>query len=296
MMAWSESRLVTAQAAISKRGAWTSTMRRVWGVTLACGLGVAAFGARTASAKDRYDPGEEVPAFTLKVVNAEESGESYVSLDKYFGAESKTPKKAILVSFFATYCEPCKREIPYLAALYDTYKDKGLQVLLITIDKDAPKIDVAKELAQKASVKFPLLSDRFNIVARRYFIEKLPCVYVLNAQGKVSLVNVGYTDDVSRIFLDEIRKNIGEPTSDPVPEGLVSYLNHGGGAAAPAADHGGGEAVATADDGAEEGSTETAAATDGGATTTASDDGTDEDDGKKKGKKKKKRGKKKKKR
>jgi len=215
---------------------------------IACVAGIIALGAARAEAKDRYDVGEEVPAFTLKVVNTDDSGETYVSLDKYFGADSKTPKKAILVSFFATYCGPCKREMPYVAALYETYKDKGFQALLVTIDKEAEKIDEAKTLAKNAGVKFPLLSDRFNIVARRYFIEKLPCVYILNAQGKVAMVNVGYTDDASKAFLDEIRKNIGEPTSDPIPASLESYFNHGGEAAAAPGD-GHGETVAAATEG-----------------------------------------------
>ena len=209
------------------------------------GFGMIAFllalGAWTSAGaeKDRLEVGEEVKDFTLKVVNTDEVPDALVGVNRYYGAEAKEPKKAILLSFFATYCEPCKREMPYLAALYDTYRDKGLQVLLISIDTEAEKVDVARELAKKAGVKFPVLSDRFNIVAKRFFISKLPCVYLVNSEGKVAMVNVGYSDDISKLLLENIRKAVGEPTSDPIPPRLTAFFAGEPAAAAavePAAD------------------------------------------------------------
>jgi len=184
--------------------------------------------ASTAAAnKDRYDVGENVPVFTLKTINPDDSAESYVSIDKYYGAEARKPKKAILMSFFATYCEPCKREMPYLAALHEQYKDKGLQILSISIDKEADKIEQARQLGKDKRVRFPMLMDRFNIVAKRYFISKLPCVYILDGNGKVADVHVGYSGDVTRSLLEGVRKLIGEPVTDPVPESLKSFMGHG---------------------------------------------------------------------
>jgi len=220
-----------------------------WGVPLVAGLSVHIATGALAVQKDRFEIGEEVPVFTLKAINADDAGETYVTVDKYFGEAAKEPKKALLLSFFATYCEPCKKEMPYLAALYENYKDQGLQVLLVTIDKEPDKINEARALAKKAKVRFPLLSDRFNIVARRYFIQKLPCVYILDAEGKVAMVNVGYSDDVSKTLLDEIRKHIGEPASDPIPGPLAKYVAHAAPAptaevAAPPATDGAGDAKA----------------------------------------------------
>jgi len=183
--------------------------------------------------KDHFENGEVVPVFTLKTVNVEESGVSYVGVDAYYGPTAKEPKKAVLLSFFATYCEPCKREMPFLAALYDAYKDKGLAVLSVSIDKEAEKIDFIKNLAKASQVKFPVLSDRFNIVAKRYMIARLPCVYLINGDGKVALVNVGYNDDLSRQLLDEIRKVLGEPATEPLPEPLKKYLDSRAAASVP---------------------------------------------------------------
>ena len=176
-------------------------------------------------AKDRFDVGEEVPMFTLKAANADAAGgQAYVSLDRYCGEDAEEPKKAVLLSFFATYCEPCKREMPYLAALQNTYGKAGLQVLSVTIDRESEKVAVAKDLAAASNATFPVLSDRFNIVAKRYFISKLPCLYVLNGEGKVVFGNVGYNDDLAQKILAGVRQAVGEPIDAPVPDALRPYV------------------------------------------------------------------------
>lgn len=178
-----------------------------------------------AADKDHFDIGEAVPVFTLKAINTDVThGEAYVSPDHYYGPEAKDPKKAILLTFFATYCEPCKKEMPLLAMLYDAYKDKGLQVLSVSIDKEPDKVEFAHALAKQTNAKFPVLSDHFNIVAKRYQVSKLPCVYLLNGEGKVAMVNIGYTDDASKKLVEEIRKTIGVPASEPVPENITTFL------------------------------------------------------------------------
>ena len=174
---------------------------------------------------DHFNVGQEVPTFALKAVNPEViSGNSLVRLDDYVGGEAKEKKKAVLLTFFATYCEPCKREMPFLALLDATYRARGLQVLSVTIDKETEKIDIARALATQNNVKFPVLSDHYNIVARRYMISKLPCVYLINEENKVAMVNIGYGNDTSKTMLDEIRKALSVPASEPTPEAITTYF------------------------------------------------------------------------
>ena len=189
--------------------------------------------ATAASAgKDRYDVGETVTAFSLKTLNPTESGTTWLRLDELVGDKAKDPRRAVLLTFFATYCEPCKREMPFLAALYKEYKDAGLMVVSLSIDKEEKDISFVRELAKKNDVTFPVLSDRFNIVAKRYFISKLPCVYLLNTAGKVAMVNVGYSDDISKKLLDQIRAALGTRLDAPIPETIAKHMlgNKKGGA------------------------------------------------------------------
>ncbi len=177
----------------------------------------------TAGSREKFDVGEVAPTFALRAVNPEVIGENLVAVDRYFGAEAKQPKKAVLISFFATWCEPCKKEMPFLAALYDTYKDKGVMVLSVSIDREAEQIDVIKSLATNANAKYPVLSDRFNIVAKRYMVAKLPLVYVMSPDGKVAFSRVGFTEDTPRALADEVRKLIGE-SGAPMPDTLTRFL------------------------------------------------------------------------
>ena len=180
--------------------------------------------AWAAAEREQYNVGEEVPSFTLKSVNADTANGQLVSLDTYLKARGKDPKKAVLISFFATYCEPCKHEMPYLAALYDEYKDRGFMVLSVSIDKEQDKVDFITALAKKSGVTYPVLWDHYNIVARRYIINKLPCVYLLTTEGKVALVKIGYDDDMSKQLLEQVRNVIGEPQSAPIPERLAKFI------------------------------------------------------------------------
>ena len=61
--------------------------------------------------------GDTAPLFTLKVLNTEVTKQSYVNLNDYAKSLEEGGKKATFLSFFETYCEPCKRELPYLVEL-----------------------------------------------------------------------------------------------------------------------------------------------------------------------------------
>lgn len=178
-----------------------------------------------ASAQAADVVGARVKLFTLKALNADSyQGRPYVSLGDYFGTDAKEPKKAVLLSFFATYCEPCKREMPFLAALQESYADQGLQVLIVSIDKEADKIAEVKKRAEDANIKFPVLSDRFNLVARRYLVDSLPNVYIVDSTGTVVFTKVGYDEDVSVELHSVVRKNLGVAASDPVPPALIAFV------------------------------------------------------------------------
>jgi thiol-disulfide isomerase/thioredoxin len=134
---------------------------------------------------------------------------------KWTGERPDESKKLVVMSFFATYCEPCKKEMPELARLYDAYKDQGLGVMLVSIDKPEKPEDADKKrdeivgLAKTNNVHFPVMHDRFQVVARRYFAERLPYMLMLDPAGNVKVVHVGYTDELKAGLENEIRGHLG---------------------------------------------------------------------------------------
>lgn len=188
-----------------------------------------------AADKEKYEVGEEVENFTLRPLNAEAAGLKVVSLENYVGPEKTEKKKAVIISFFATYCEPCKRELPFLQALHTEYKDKDLLVLSISIDKDEAEVKKVQDLIAQHQLTYPVLHDRYNIVAKRYYVQKLPNLYILDENQKVTKVALGYDDNASAEILAEVRKTLGLPVSDPVPASLAPFIKSAGAAKGPEA-------------------------------------------------------------
>ncbi len=130
---------------------------------------------------------------------------------KWTGERPDEVKKLVIMSFFATYCEPCKKEMPELARLYGTYKDQGLGVMLVSIDKGDEQRQQIVELAKLNSVGFPVMHDRFQVVARRYAAERLPYMLLLDSAGTVVAVHIGYTDDLKANLENDVRGRLGLP-------------------------------------------------------------------------------------
>ena len=179
--------------------------------------------------------GDKAPVFTLKALNPDVIGTKYVSLGKMVGAKARPARKGVLLSFFATYCEPCKKELPYLAKLYDLFNQEGFSIVLVSIDEDKEKVEEAGVLAAKSGARFPVVSDRFNIVAKRYQISELPTMFLVDGLGQIVMAKSGYSEDISGELLSGIRQALGKPTAAPVPDSLQPYFpkKAGGGSGGP---------------------------------------------------------------
>lgn len=187
----------------------------LFGMILIAGLMVTAPAAADeakAAEKPLLSAGDVAPRFgPMKLHNAELADMRSFTLSKFVGAQPETPAKAVLVSFFATWCAPCKKELPFLAKLDRTYRDQGLQVVTISIDKEKEALEEVSALVKKHDIRFPVLSDRFNFLARRYLGAKtaLPSLFLLRADGTIELVKQGYDGDASAFLTAEVKKLLG---------------------------------------------------------------------------------------
>ncbi len=173
---------------------------------------VALLAALPASAEEEVGEGLPAPTFSLRTMNPEASGTGWVALDKFVGDEPEDPAaKAVLMTFFASWCEPCKREMPFLIQLDKMYRDQGLRVIGVGIDKEEPGIEAAKKLVTEKKVTYPVLSDRFNFLARRYLGEKapLPSVFIIRRDGTIARIERGYAKDASAFLLAEVQAVLG---------------------------------------------------------------------------------------
>ena len=91
--------------------------------------------------------------------------------------------KAVLLNFWATWCEPCKVEMPWFVDLQKKYGPQGLQVIGVAMDEASPK-DIAA-FAQKMGVNYPILIGKEEVGAQYGGIEYLPSTFYIGRDGKV---------------------------------------------------------------------------------------------------------------
>jgi thiol-disulfide isomerase/thioredoxin len=152
---------------------------------------------------------DEAPIFNAVLHNPKEAGVEHLDLSSMVGADAEEPGvKVVLISFFATWCGPCKKELPFLVQLSHTYKEKGLRVISIAIDKDEARWPEIAELVAKNKVDYPVVKDRYNLIARRFLGEKtaLPSVFLIGRDGLVKLVKQGYPNDAAEFLKAEVER------------------------------------------------------------------------------------------
>ena len=168
--------------------------------------------ALPAAADEEAAEGQAAPSFQLRAMNPASAGREWVRLDRFAGEEpDDAASRAVLLSFFASWCGPCKKELPYLEELHRAYHSLGLRVLSVNIDREEPALSDARRMFEEARVTFPVLSDRFNLTARRYLGEKspLPSVFFIRRDGVIARVERGYGKDAKSFLLAEVRRALG---------------------------------------------------------------------------------------
>ncbi len=111
------------------------------------------------------------PDFSLRNLKG-----NYESLDSFRG-------QVVVLNFWATWCAPCRVEMPSFEKLYRRYRSEGVAVLAVTLDKNAgPKI---KSFVDEYELSFPILLDEKGEVERLYPSMTIPFTYVIDSEGRV---------------------------------------------------------------------------------------------------------------
>jgi peroxiredoxin len=115
--------------------------------------------------------------------------------------------RVVMVNFWATWCGPCRVEMPHLARLYEKYRGSGFVVLAVNIDEDPRK---AADLATKLGLRFPVLLDTEKKVSRMYDLSTMPSTVLIDRDGRVRHVHRGYRDGYEDTYEKQIRELLRE--------------------------------------------------------------------------------------
>ena len=93
--------------------------------------------------------------------------------------------KVVFLNFWATWCDPCREEMPGMERLHQAYKDRGLVVLAISLD--AQGASVVKPFAKKFGITFPIGLDPKMAVRESYGVWAVPSTFLIDKNGKRAL-------------------------------------------------------------------------------------------------------------
>src|SRR5260370_11497141 len=115
--------------------------------------------------------GEEAPEFTLKSLSGTRSG-----------IRELQQNGVVLVNFWASWCAPCKAEVPLLNEIHRKFLNKGLTVVGIDVEE---RDDTVSAFYRKHQMEYPVLLDSDGAVAKRYGLLSYPMTVVIDRRGKI---------------------------------------------------------------------------------------------------------------
>ena len=139
--------------------------------------------------------GQAAPDFVLK-----SSGGENLRLSEHRG-------DVVMINFWATWCGPCRQEMPLLDDLYSRYERVGFTLLGVNIDDDSRR---AMQMIEELGVSFPVLFDERKEVSQLYDVEAMPVTVLVDREGNVRHVHHGYKPGYEENYLNEIRSLLRE--------------------------------------------------------------------------------------
>lgn len=102
---------------------------------------------------------------------------------------SEMTGNVVLINFWASWCGPCREEMPLLNALHNKYAPLGFSVLGVNVEENA---DAARGFLKGFPVDFPVLLDSSNQVSKQYQVIAMPTTVVIDRDGKIRFLHQGY--------------------------------------------------------------------------------------------------------
>ena len=138
--------------------------------------------------------GQRAPAFTL------------ATLDGGLASLADHRDKLVVLNFWATWCQPCTLEMPMLEALWRGYRDRGLVVIGVSVDRGAPKM-LLEPYTRNLKLTFPILLDPDSKTSDRWRVTALPATFLVRPGGEVAGMAIGareWNSDAMRALVDHL--------------------------------------------------------------------------------------------
>src|SRR5499427_524482 len=115
--------------------------------------------------------------------------------------------QVVLVNFWATWCSPCRQELPLLNKIYTQYRNAGFMLLAVNVDDNRKDADA---MLKRLALRFPTLFDGSKNVAKLYGVDTMPATLVIDRDGRVRYVHRGYYEGYERKYEQQVRELLKE--------------------------------------------------------------------------------------
>ncbi len=142
------------------------------------------------------DASAQLPAVTLKDISGKTVRTDELSNDG----------KPFIISFFATWCKPCNRELSAISEVYDEWREEtGVKVIAVSIDQ-AQNINKVKPLVDNNGWEYDVLLDPNSDFKRALGIQMIPYVIIVDGKGNIVYKHNGYTDGAEVELIEKVRE------------------------------------------------------------------------------------------
>lgn len=117
--------------------------------------------------------------------------------------------EVVLINFWATWCGPCRQEMPLLDEIHGKYRRAGLVLLSVNLD-EAGNLDAAREMAATLRISYPVLVDARKEVSRAYRASTMPLTVLVDREGVVRYVSEGYKLGYEARYTEKLRELLNE--------------------------------------------------------------------------------------
>ena len=114
---------------------------------------------------------------------------------------SSTKGKVVILDFWATWCPPCREEIPHFISLYGKYRRKGLEVIGISLDRGGT--EPVRRFVDTNGINYPILMGDQKVTRDYGGIRSIPTTFIIDRQGRITEKFVGYRSE--KVFEDAIK-------------------------------------------------------------------------------------------
>jgi peroxiredoxin len=115
--------------------------------------------------------------------------------------------QVVLINFWASWCGPCRQEMPALDELYQHYRSLDFTVLGVNVEENSAN---AKSLLKDIHVTFPVLFDNQNTVSKLYNIKGMPSTILVDRDGNMRYLHMGYQPGFETEYQNQVRTLIRE--------------------------------------------------------------------------------------